>query len=181
MSQLDSMDLTQDYFSHFGLPLAFQVDLVFLADRYRQLQQVYHPDRFISGTDVEQRVAVQKASYLNQAYAILRCPLRRAVYLLELVGRHPLAPTNTSMPTDFMLQQIALRERMEVVAEAHDVAVELDSLANSLQAMHTCLQAEFASSYNEGELDEAEIIVRKLQFVDKLQQQCHDLEGRLLD
>ena len=68
------VDLTQDHFSNFGLLLAFQVDLAYLADRYHQLQQVYHPDRFVSGTDAEQRVAVQTASYLNQAYTILRCP-----------------------------------------------------------------------------------------------------------
>jgi len=175
------VDLSKDYFSNFGFTVAYQIDLAALADQHRQLQQIYHPDRFVAGTDAEQRIAVQTASYLNQAYAVLRSPLGRAIYLLELQGMEPLAPTNTSMPMDFLLQQMQLRERMEDIPQAADVETELDALADELQAMHKQLQADFAVAYLAQQLPAAEVIVRKLQFIDKLQQECNDLEGRLLD
>lgn len=104
------MDLTKDYFSNLGLPCSYQIDLAALADSHRQLQQAHHPDRFAASGEAEQRQAVQTASYLNQAYGVLRSPLKRAIYLLELQGMEPLAPTNTSMPMDFLLQQMQLRE-----------------------------------------------------------------------
>lgn len=175
------MNLSKDYFSSYDLPIAFQVDLTALVDRHRQLQQIYHPDRFAVATDAEQRVAVQITSYLNQAYGVLRSPLRRAIYLLELQGMEPLAPTNTSMPMDFLLQQMQLRERMEELPLAADVEAQLDGLADELLIMHNKLQGEFAVAYNDAQFELAETVVRKLQFIDKLQQECNDLEGRLLD
>ena len=175
------MDLTKDYFSILGLPCCYQIDMVALADAHRQLQQAHHPDRFAAGTAAEQRGAVQTASYLNQAYAVLRSPLQRAIYLLELHGMEPLAPTNTSMPMDFLLQQMQLRERMEALPELMDVETGLEQIAAELLAMHKQLQIEFAKAYDENQLQAAEVAVRKLQFIDKLQQECNDLEGRLLD
>ena len=175
------MDLTQDYFSNFDLPANFQVDLSALASRHLQLQQIYHPDRFVAGTAAEQRVAVQTASYLNQAYAVLRSPLRRAIYLLQLQDMGPLAPTNTSMPIDFLMQQIELRERLDEISAASDVESALDQMADELQTFNKVLQTEFAAAYNASELSTAEDAVRKLQFIHKLQQQRDDLEGQLLD
>ena len=175
------MDLSLDYFSNFAIRRSFEVDLSALAERHRQLQQQYHPDRFAAASAAEQRVAVQIASYLNQAYAVLRSPLRRAIYLLELEGLEPLAPTNTSMPMEFLMQQMMLRERMEEVSDAADPEAALDDLANELQAMHRQLQLAFAQSYSAGDFSEGEVVARKLQFIDKLQQELNDLEGRLLD
>jgi molecular chaperone HscB len=175
------VDLTKDYFSNLGLPCRYQIDMAVLADTHRQLQQVHHPDRFAADTDAAQRRAVQTASYLNQAYAVLRSPLRRAIYLLELHGMEPLAPTNTSMPMDFLLQQMQLRERMEALPDIADVEAGLEQMAEELLAMHKQLQTEFAAAYDDGQLQSAEVAVRKLQFIDKLQQECNDLEGRLLD
>jgi molecular chaperone HscB len=98
------VDLTKDYFSNFGLPCRYHMDMAGLAHAHRQLQQAHHPDRFAAGTEAEQCKAVQTASYLNQAYGVLRSPLRRAIYLLELHGMEPLASINTKMPMDFLLQ-----------------------------------------------------------------------------
>ncbi|MGB0445801.1 MAG: Fe-S protein assembly co-chaperone HscB [Pseudomonadales bacterium] len=175
------MDLTKDYFSNLGLPCSYQIDLAALADSHRQLQQAHHPDRFAASDEAEQRQAVQTASYLNQAYGVLRSPLKRAIYLLELQGMEPLAPTNTSMPMDFLLQQMQLRERMEELPAAADVEAELEQLADELLVMHKQLQTDFAAAYEAGQLPAAEVVVRKLQFIEKLQQECNDLEGRLLD
>ncbi len=175
------MDLTLDYFSNLALPRGYDVDLSSLAEHHRQLQQQYHPDRFAAASAAEQRVAVQIASYLNQAYAVLRSPLRRAIYLLELEGLDPLAPTNTSMPMDFLLQQMTLRESMEELADSADPQAAIDDLADELQAMHGQLQKAFAQAYAGDDFTAAEVVARKLQFIDKLQQELNDLEGRLLD
>jgi molecular chaperone HscB len=175
------MDISQDYFSCYGLPCDFAVDLAVLRQSHRRLQQQHHPDRFVSQSDSEQRRAVQITAYLNQAYATLLEPLKRGIYLLQLQGMDPLAPNNTQMPMDFLLQQIELRESLEDMPRAQDPEAEIDVMASRLQLQASQLENEFAQAYGSSDFEIAEKTVRKLQFIVKLQQQLDALEGALLD
>jgi len=175
------MDISQDYFSCYGLPCDYSVDLAVLRLSHRSLQQAHHPDRFVTGSDGEQRRAVQITTYLNQAYATLSKPLTRGIYLLQLQGMDPLAPTNTQMPMDFLLQQIELRESLEDLPESQDPEAQIDSMAAKLQHQAGQLESDFAQAYGASDLGAAETAVRKLQFIVKLQQQLDALEGALLD
>ena len=175
------MDISQDYFSCYGLPCDYSVDLAVLRQSHRSLQQTHHPDRFVTGSDSEQRRAVQITAYLNQAYATLSKPLTRGIYLLQLQGMDPLAPTNTQMPMDFLLQQIELRESLEDMPRAQDPEAEIDVMASRLQLQASQLENEFAQAYGSSDFEIAEKTVRKLQFIVKLQQQLDALEGALLD
>jgi molecular chaperone HscB len=175
------MDISQDYFSCYSLPCDYSLDLTVLRQSHRRLQQAHHPDRFVTGSDSEQRRAVQITAYLNQAYATLSKPLARGLYLLQLQGMDPLAPTNTQMPMDFLLQQIELRESLEELSEAQDPEAKIDAMASNLQRQASLLESEFAQAYGTSDFDTAETAVRKLQFIVKLQQQLDALEGALLD
>ena len=62
------MDLTQNYFELFGIPVAFEIDREALAARYRELQAETHPDRFASDPG-KQAAATRKAARINDAYA----------------------------------------------------------------------------------------------------------------
>lgn len=75
----------KNYFELFGLSVQFDVDIRSVADRYRELQRATHPDQFASGTDQEQRIAVEQAALVNDAYQTIKSPLKRAQYLLELM------------------------------------------------------------------------------------------------
>ena len=74
-------------FELFGLKPAFKVDLEALhAAHERAILQV-HPDRFADRPAAERRVAEQWASRINEAYAVLKDPVKRAVWLCEAAGR----------------------------------------------------------------------------------------------
>ncbi|HIG36109.1 MAG TPA: Fe-S protein assembly co-chaperone HscB, partial [Oceanospirillaceae bacterium] len=108
-------------------------------------------------------------------------PLKRGIYLLQLLGMDPMAPTNTQMPMDFLLQQIELREGMEELSQAPDPEPAIEALAQDLQAQAAQLETDFSQSYTANHYLSAETAVRKLQFIVKLQQQLDALEGELLD
>ena len=175
------MDISQDYFSCYGLSRDYSLDLAGLRQVHRRLQQAHHPDRFVTGSDSEKRRAVQITAYLNQAYATLSKPLTRGLYLLQLQGMDPLAPTNTQMPMDFLLQQIELREALEDMSEAQDPEAKIDAMATKLQCQASLLEGDFEQAYGSSDFERAETAVRKLQFIVKLQQQLDALEGVLLD
>jgi len=54
-----------DFFSLFGLPVSFQVDILSLEGRYIELQRQYHPDRWIGKPEKEKLAAVQTSMQLN--------------------------------------------------------------------------------------------------------------------
>ena len=47
------IDLQQNFFSLFGIPLRFQLDLVLLEQQYRALQSQVHPDKFSDLSEAE--------------------------------------------------------------------------------------------------------------------------------
>ncbi len=65
-----------DYFTLFGLPAQYPIDLQALTVRFQDLQRQYHPDKFASGTQAEQLAAVSHSATINQAWQTLRHPLR---------------------------------------------------------------------------------------------------------
>jgi len=54
--------------------------------RWRALQAEVHPDRFAAEGAAAQRIAMQWAVRVNEAYRRLKDPIKRAAYLCELNG-----------------------------------------------------------------------------------------------
>src|SRR5262249_6963881 len=72
-------DLT--HFERLGLPRRFRLDLADLERSYLGHSRLVHPD-YVGDAPP----ALQAAAALNEAYATLRDPFRRAEYLLQLEG-----------------------------------------------------------------------------------------------
>lgn len=125
-----SLRLDLDDFELFDLPRRFAVEPALLDERWKALQAQVHPDRFAAQGTAAQRVAMQWAVRVNEAYQRLKHPLKRAAYLCELNGAPVQAESNTAMPADFLMQQMAWREALD---EARDEDA-LDALAAQVRA-----------------------------------------------
>jgi len=128
-------------FELFGLPERFAIDPGALDARWKQLQGAAHPDRFATETAAAQRIAMQWAVRINEAYRRLRNPLKRAAYLCSLHGVDLEAESNTAMPPAFLMQQMEWRDALSeagsldaVDALAREVAAARDATLASLQA-----------------------------------------------
>ena len=110
---LESKGLLQNYFDFFGLPKHFKIDLAELEQCYLKVQQEVHPDRHATSGAAQKRAALQLATYTNTAYETLKNPIKRGLYLCELAGLDPKLETNTSMPKDFLMQQMQWREELD--------------------------------------------------------------------
>ena len=125
------MKLSDDDFTLFGLPQRHALDRSDLDARRRQLQGEVHPDRFASEGAAAQRVAMQWAVRVNEAYQHLKDPLLRGAALCQLRGVPIDAERNTAMPAAFLMQQMAWREALDEAADptqvqALDEAVSLE-------------------------------------------------------
>lgn len=173
--------MSDNYFELFQIPLAYQVDLADLAQRYREAQQSIHPDRYASAPDMERRLAAQQAMMINDAYRTLRDPLLRAEYLLGLKGIE-LVAGQTIQDKTFLMEQMELREEMDDVRIKGDVT-GLALLMRRIDAYIAALQADLTVQFAENTAEsyqQAYLKVQKLSFFMRLRSESESIEDGLI-
>ena len=173
-----------NYFQLFDIETSFEVDLNQLSSTYQQLQKTVHPDRFAHASSQEQLIAVQKSAQINDAYQVLKEPLKRAEYMLTLRGVDMPDEQNTYGDTSFLMRQMELREMLEEVAHADDIDAALfalqEELATEYQAIFTQLQQQITENSKESNSLACDNL-RKLKFYQKLNVEVEHLEDTLFD
>ncbi len=171
---------TPCHYALFELQPAFDIDIEALSSRYRELARKVHPDRFADADEREQRLAIERSANLNEAYQTLKSPSRRARYLLTLQGREMPLEATVQDPT-FLMQQMQWREELEDLDDDGDFG-GVASFKARLKTAQQDLNDSFADIWrDESQREEAERLVRRMQFLDKLSQEVRQLEERLDD
>lgn len=175
-------DSSKNYFDLFGLPVAFLLDSGALAERYREVQKVVHPDRYANAPESQQRQALQQATQVNEAYETLRDPLKRAQYLLQLNGVDINQETATTRDAAFLMRQMELREALAQVTGQTDPLASLDELMAEIGGLIKAQIAQLAVQFESGtaeQLEAARESVSKMQFLNKLYSEAEALEAEL--
>lgn len=175
------LDYSKNHYELFGLEPGYLIDSDRLARRFRELQRVVHPDRYAGASEREKRLSMQGSTLINEAYRILRDPIERGRYLLELHGVDPDRAGRQQDP-EFLMEQMELREQLgEARSQADPYAVisELMSdikrrIGSLVARMALCMESASAES-----MEEAAELLRKMQFLRKLQQDAENLEAQL--
>ena len=171
--QLSSFDFQQNHFQLFGLAQSYRIDAAQLEQQYRALQAQVHPDKSAHLPDAEQRLAMQCATLVNEAYRTLNNPLRRARYLLSLHGVDIQEENNTMMPLDFLTAQMEWREAVSEAQQARDAAA-LAQLETRMKLETREFEAQLAVKIDtEKDYAAAAGLVRKLRFMEKLAEEIH--------
>ena len=158
----------QNHFELFGLSPSYGLDKEVLERSYRELQARVHPDRFAHAGDAERRASLQWTTRVNEAYRTLKDPVQRGKHVLELHGVDVAFETNTQMPTEFLMQQLELREELEAATGRKDSS-RLDALRSGLRAQKAKLESEIAQAIDaRKDYNDAAELVRKLMFLDRL-------------
>jgi molecular chaperone HscB len=167
------MNLQDDDFTLFGLLSRFALDRAALDQRWRDLQSQVHPDRFAAEGAAAQRLAMQWAVRVNEAYSRLKDPLKRAAYLCELRSAPINAENNTAMPATFLMQQMEWREALD---EARGQP-EVEALDGQIAAFEKGLLADVGRLLDDtGDALAAAQQVRALMFVNRFRA---DIDRRL--
>ncbi len=170
---------TPCHFALFDLQPGFSLDLDLLATRYRELARSVHPDRFADAPEAEQRVALERSATLNDAYQTLKNVPKRARYLLALKGEVPLEVT--VQDPDFLMQQMQWREELEDLQDEADLA-GVAVFKRRLKVAQEELNESFAACWDDAaQREQAERLMRRMQFLDKLSYEVRQLEERLDD
>jgi len=181
-----------NYFSMLGLAVSFDVDKTTLSHNYHEIQKTIHPDNFANATDLERRLSVQKTAQINDALETLKNPLRRSIYLLSLYGIE-LNDNDTSIDPSFLMEQMELRENLSEVASKEDPLGELDDILDDVNARIKRAINDLSDLFkkllfdnekdesNEQLLKEVKAQTLKMQFLNRLQEECLNKEEDLAD
>lgn len=167
------MNLASTDFELFDIAPRFALDRAALDTRWRALQGEVHPDKFAAEGAAAQRIAMQWAVRVNEAYQRLKDPVKRAAYLCELNGAPIEAENNTAMPTAFLMQQMEWRESLDEATTVAQVEVLADEVAASRAAALTHLQVTLDEQHD---FIGAAQQIRALMFSERF---AHDIDRRL--
>ncbi|MFK7860201.1 MAG: Fe-S protein assembly co-chaperone HscB [Granulosicoccus sp.] len=173
------LDLRGSFFELFDIPDSFRIDKDHLVSRYRELQTQLHPDKFASGTDAERRWSLQAASYVNEGYQTLLDDLSRAAYILQLNGIAVDEETDTQMDPMFLMEQMELRESLELAETSADPLVKLASIRKQLRSLIEQQSDQYSKAAGRADWSASRTITRQWQFLDKLLREAKSVEERL--
>lgn len=88
-----------------------------LESRFLAWSRELHPDYFQGRSSEEQQLSLDLSAKLNDAYATLKDPFRRAEYILGLMSG-PTASEQRQMPEDFLERVLELRMEIEDAKES---------------------------------------------------------------
>jgi len=167
------MNLQSSDFELFAVPARFAQERAVLDLRWKDLQREAHPDRFSQHGAAAQRVAMQWSVRINEAYQRLKDPLKRAAYLCELNSVPVNAESNTAMPAEFLMQQMAWRESLdEAVSRAELDQINAEVAAARRETLQKCEQLlDVERNYVQAVQQ-----VRSLMFIERF---ARDIEDRL--
>ncbi|MCE7555679.1 co-chaperone HscB [Aliivibrio fischeri] len=169
-----------NHFELFGLPNQFELDGGLLSLQFRELQKRFHPDNFATSSERDRLLSIQKAAQINDAYQTLKNPVSRAEYILSEQGHDIRGEQTTMQDPMFLMQQMELREELESLSSSSDPESALFDFAENVTAMRKSQLVQLQELLKNEAWIEAAQSVRKLKFIEKLNQEVEQLEEKLL-
>ena len=165
-----------DYFELFEMPRKLWVEMPALEKRFLELSWKLHPDKFVNATAEEQALSLKRSSEMNDAYRVLRDPVARVEYLLEIEGARKEGEHKQQAPPELLEEVFELNESLDELREAKASGGDLRSLKDRLesaeksfkeklaevdaQLQETAQQWDAAIDANAGDADRKGIMVR---------------------
>src|SRR5215475_13510827 len=134
----------RDHFSLFGLPRKLWIEMGGLEQKFLQLSWRLHPDNFAKASVEEQERSLKESSQLNDAYRVLRDPVARVEYLLEIEGTRKEGEHRQQAPPELLEEVFELNESLDELRDAKSSGGDLASLKLKLEAAQNSFQQKLA-------------------------------------
>jgi molecular chaperone HscB len=141
--------LTKDPFETLGIEPSFDLDLEAVEQRHRELSKTLHPDRFVGRPATERRQALGRAIEVNEAWRLLKDPVRRSEALLARMGVVVAEGEEPRAEPELLMQMMELREELSearVAGDVRTVAALALKVKNEQERVLARLAAEFAAA-----------------------------------
>jgi molecular chaperone HscB len=135
-----------DPFETLGIAPTFEIDINAVERRYRDLSRVLHPDRHVGSSPAERRLSLSKAVEVNEAWRLVRDPIRRAEALLRRQGIDVKEGTEPKADPEFLMDMMEQREALSEAKAKNDPA-SVKTLATQIRAKETDVLGRLARGF----------------------------------
>jgi molecular chaperone HscB len=111
-----------DPFATLGIEPRFDVELQRIEQRHRDLSRALHPDRFAGTPAAERRLSLNRAIEVNEAWRVVRDPIRRAEALLRRAGVRVGETEEPKPPPELLMEMMESREALSEAVQGKDPA-----------------------------------------------------------
>jgi molecular chaperone HscB len=141
--------LAADYFELFGIDRCLDVDDAALQRTFYDLSRQFHPDKYGTASAEEQQHALDATAQLNDAWRVLRDPVKRAEYLLKLEGFDIGEQRSGNVPPELLEEVFELNMMLEELREGDEstrprLQEEQERFTKMLSRVDCDLRLEFA-------------------------------------
>jgi len=167
-----------DPFATLGIPRTFDVDLPAAERAHRELSRALHPDKFVHATASERRAALEKAVEVNEAWRVVRDPIRRAEALLRLAGVTVGEGSEPKADPAFLMDMLEQREALAEAKQARD-RDRVHAMAQGIEARQHEVERAFADKLARGEAASLAGTLGELRFYRRFLDEVSAIEDEL--
>lgn len=124
----------------------FDLDVSALEKTHRELSRALHPDKFAQAGASERRAALEKAASVNEAWRVLRDPIRRAEALFRLAGVAVGEDNEPKSSPMFLMEVMEEREALAEARAAKDMA-KVRKIGEAMKARLRGAEAKLADGF----------------------------------
>jgi molecular chaperone HscB len=167
-----------DPFATLGIGRGYDVDLTAVEKTHRELSRALHPDRFVGASPSERRAALARAVEVNEAWRVVRDPIRRAEALLKLSGVAVGEDKEPKADPEFLMEMLEQRESLAEAKQARDLAA-VQRMAQAIEARARAVESALADGFARG--DHAQLVGRvgELRFYRRFLEEVSAIEDEL--
>lgn len=170
------------HFELFNLAPSVDLDVKALEDLHRKLSLEAHPDRLTGADAHARRLAAEKSASLNEAIKVLKDPVRRAFYLLELKGVKldtEQAAAKLKMPLAFLEEIMEHREALEAV-KAQRSLERAHAMAKDIRALRDTALAQAQDALRKDDVPAASLALGRVRYYSRFLEEVDAFEEELM-
>ena len=149
----------------FNLKQCYLIDNEELELKYYDLQNIFHPDKFINSAEKEKEISAYESSNINNAYNLLLNNVDRIKILLKLKGYN----TNSNSEKSFTDKNL-LEEIMELQNRCMSVENENEKVKIKTEIVEKIriIESEINQNFEKKEFFEIKNLSVKLSYLEKI-------------
>lgn len=168
-------DKNLNYFQLIGVDENYDLKINEVQNKYRQLQNLLHPDRFSNSTEREKELSENLSSLVNKAYGTLSHPLQRGLYMLKL-NNVEIPEGTTSLNPGFLMEIMEKNEEVEAASK------DADKVLNLVKENRKILEdysRQVSAAFQQNDLQLAKKILVKMKYFASIEAKLKTLKQSL--